>query len=42
MWGWHDPCLTVARRNEIAKAAGRQVAYDLGYVAPFAQFGMAC
>ena len=36
MWGRHDPCLTVARRNEIARAACRQVAYDLGYSAPFA------
>ena len=30
-WGWRDPCLTRTRRNYIAKAACRQVAYDLGY-----------
>lgn len=36
MWGWRDPCLTFARRDEIAKAACRQVSYDLGYKAPLA------
>lgn len=31
MWGWRDACLTRTRREYIAKAACRQVAYDLGY-----------
>ena len=31
MWGWRDPCLTVKRREYIAKVACRQAAYDLGY-----------
>ena len=36
MWGWTDPCLTVARRRYIAKAACRLVAYDLGYATTLA------
>lgn len=36
MWGWRDPFLTFARRDEIAKAACRQVSYDMGYRAPLA------
>ncbi|KAG7357475.1 hypothetical protein IV203_002163 [Nitzschia inconspicua] len=35
-WGWRDPSLTSARREYIAKAACRQVAYDMGYPAPLA------
>jgi hypothetical protein len=35
-WGWRDPFLTQSRRLEIAKAACRQVAFDLGYTAPLA------
>ena len=31
LWGWRDPCITRSRREFIAKAACRQVAYDLGY-----------
>jgi len=34
MWGWRDPCLTTSRREFIAKAACRQVAYDMGYPVP--------
>ena len=36
MWGWTDPCLTVARRQYIAKAACHLVAYDLGYASTLA------
>lgn len=36
LWGWRDPCLAYKRRQEIAKAACRQVAYDLGYKQPLA------
>jgi hypothetical protein len=36
LWGWLDPCLTYKRRQEIAQAACRQVAYDLGYKQPLA------
>jgi hypothetical protein len=35
-WGWRDPFLTQLRRLEIAKAACRQVAFDLGYSRPLA------
>jgi hypothetical protein len=35
-WGWRDPFLTQSRRLEIAKAACRQVAFDLGYTRPLA------
>jgi hypothetical protein len=37
LWGWRDPCLTYKERQEIAKAACIQVAYDLGYKQPLAQ-----
>jgi hypothetical protein len=33
-WGWRDPFLTQSRRFQIAKAACRQVVFDLGYTAP--------
>jgi hypothetical protein len=36
MWGWTDPCLTHARREYIAKAACRLVAYDHGYATTLA------
>lgn len=36
IWGWLDPCPTRTRRNDIAKAACQQVAYDLGFRSPLA------
>ena len=41
MWGWRDPYLTTSRRELIAKAACRQVAYDMGYPVPLAHTRLA-
>jgi len=40
-WGWRDPCLTTTRREYIAKAACRQVSYDMGYPVPLAHTRLA-
>ncbi len=34
MWGWHDPCLTMACPLFLAKASCRQVLYDTRYPVP--------